>query len=126
MEELEEALKGEVGEEENGSEASLHQSLTSRKLVSMGHFEKTITSLQHEVKGVYDQQVTMAGRFHRDLNNIKSLLKEMISQQQQPVHTGNIMHPMLGAIQVLRNADGGGGCQIFWEKALRRCKVQCY
>ena len=32
----------------------------------------------------------------------------------------------LGAIQVLRNADGGGGCQIFWKKALRRCKVQHY
>ena len=27
---------------------------------------------------------------------------------------------------MLRNADGGGGCQIFWRKALRRCKVQCY
>ena len=24
------------------------------------------------------------------------------------------------------NADGGGGCPIFREKALRRCKVQCY
>ena len=33
---------------------------------------------------------------------------------------------VLGAMQVLRNADGGGGCQIFGEKALRRCKVQCY
>ena len=33
---------------------------------------------------------------------------------------------ILGAIQVLRNADGGGGCQIFREKELRRCKVQCY
>ena len=33
---------------------------------------------------------------------------------------------VLGAIQVLRNADGGGGCQFFWGKALRRCKVQCY
>ena len=32
----------------------------------------------------------------------------------------------LGAIQVLRNADGGGGCLIFWKKALRRCNVQCY
>ena len=32
----------------------------------------------------------------------------------------------LGAIQLLRNADGGGGCQIFLEKVLRRCKVQCY
>ena len=29
-------------------------------------------------------------------------------------------------IQVLGNADGGGGCQIFQKKALRRCKVQCY
>ena len=27
---------------------------------------------------------------------------------------------------MLRNADGGGGCQIFQKKALRRCKVQCY
>ena len=27
---------------------------------------------------------------------------------------------------MLRNADGGGGCQIFRKKALRRCKVQCY
>ena len=33
---------------------------------------------------------------------------------------------LLGAIQVLRNADGGGGCQILWKKALLRCKVQCY
>ena len=32
----------------------------------------------------------------------------------------------LGAIQVLRNADGGGGYQIFRKKALRRCNVQCY
>ena len=32
----------------------------------------------------------------------------------------------IGAIRVLRNANGGGGCQIFWKKALRRCKVQCY
>ena len=32
----------------------------------------------------------------------------------------------IGAIQVLRNADGGGGCLIFWKKALRRCNVQCY
>ena len=31
-----------------------------------------------------------------------------------------------GAIQVLRNADGVGGCQIFRKKALRRCNVQCY
>ena len=32
-----------------------------------------------------------------------------------------------GAIQMLRNADGGGGgCLIFWKKALRRCNVQCY
>ncbi len=30
------------------------------------------------------------------------------------------------APQVLRNAHGGGRCQIFREKALRRCKVQCY
>ena len=27
---------------------------------------------------------------------------------------------------MLRNADGGVGCQIFRKKALRRCKVQCY
>ena len=28
----------------------------------------------------------------------------------------------IGAIQVLRNADGGegGGCLVFWKKALRR------
>ena len=35
--------------------------------------------------------------------------------------------PVKGAIQVLRNTDGGGGgCQIFPKKALRRCKVQRY
>ena len=32
----------------------------------------------------------------------------------------------IGAIQVLRNRDAGGGCLIFWKKALRRCNVQCY
>ena len=37
-----------------------------------------------------------------------------------------LLHSTLGAIQVLRNADGGGGCLIFWKKALRRCNVQCY
>ena len=32
-----------------------------------------------------------------------------------------------GAIQVLRNAvGGGGGCQLSQKKALRRCTVQCY
>ena len=31
-----------------------------------------------------------------------------------------------GAIQVLRNAVGGGGCQLSWKKALRRCTVQRY
>ena len=31
----------------------------------------------------------------------------------------------LGAIQVLRNAvGGGGGCQLSRKKALRRCTVQ--
>ena len=32
----------------------------------------------------------------------------------------------LGAIQVLRNADGVEGCEIFRKNALRRCMVQCY
>ena len=32
---------------------------------------------------------------------------------------------IFGAIQVLRNADGGG-VSNFPEKALRMCKVQCY
>ena len=32
----------------------------------------------------------------------------------------------IGAIQVLRNADGGGGVSTFPEKTLCRCKVQCY
>ena len=27
---------------------------------------------------------------------------------------------------MLHNAGGGGGNQLFREKALRRCKVQCY
>ena len=30
---------------------------------------------------------------------------------------------VMGPIQVLRNADGGGGCLIFWKKALRRCTL---
>ena len=29
-----------------------------------------------------------------------------------------------GAIRVLRNAVGGGGCQLSRKKALRRCTVQ--
>ena len=34
---------------------------------------------------------------------------------------------VIGAIQVLRNADGGGGVyQIFQKKPLQRCKVQRY
>ena len=34
---------------------------------------------------------------------------------------------VLGAIQVIRNANGGGGgCQMFREKALQRYKVQRY
>ena len=36
------------------------------------------------------------------------------------------LHDILGAIQVLRNADGGGGVSDFLEKALRRCNVYCY
>ena len=32
----------------------------------------------------------------------------------------------IGAIQVLRNAEGGGGGHIFQKKVLRRCKVQRY
>ena len=35
-------------------------------------------------------------------------------------------HGVLGAIQVLRNADGGGGCQVFRKIALRRCNIQRY
>ena len=27
---------------------------------------------------------------------------------------------LLGAIQVLRNADGGGGCLIFWKKSVTK------
>ena len=30
------------------------------------------------------------------------------------------IHAPLGAIQVLRNADGGGGCHIFREKSLTK------
>ena len=35
---------------------------------------------------------------------------------------------LLDTIQVIGIADGvgGGGCQIFREKTLRRCNVQCY
>ena len=33
---------------------------------------------------------------------------------------------ILGAIQVLRNADGGRGVSDFLEKTLQRCNVQCY
>ena len=32
----------------------------------------------------------------------------------------------LGAIQVLRNAVGVGGCQLSQKKVLRRCRVQRY
>ena len=32
----------------------------------------------------------------------------------------------IGAIQVLRNADGVGGVRFSGKKVLRRCKVQCY
>ena len=32
----------------------------------------------------------------------------------------------LGGPSVLRNADDGGGCQLFRKKALRRWKIQRY
>ena len=37
-------------------------------------------------------------------------------------------HVILLAIQVLRNADGGGGGGVTFsrKKPLRRCNVQCY
>ena len=38
----------------------------------------------------------------------------------------NCTESTLGAIQVLRHSDGGGGGSYFPEKALRRCNVQCY
>ena len=42
--------------------------------------------------------------------------------------TASMVVVSLGTIQVLRNADGGGGGGVsdFLKKALRRCKVQCY
>ena len=94
LDELEELLRGDGVEDDNDSESSMQQTQTGRKLVSMSHFEKTVASLQTEVKEVYDQQVNMADRFQHDLSSIKSLLKEMIfQQQQQPLHTGDaILH----------------------------------
>ncbi|KAI0229397.1 hypothetical protein LSAT2_020202 [Lamellibrachia satsuma] len=93
LDELEEMLRGDGVEDDNDSESSMQQTQTGRKLVSMSHFEKTVASLQTEVKEVHDQQVNMADRFQHDLSSIKSLLKEMIfqqqQQQQQPLHTGS-------------------------------------
>ena len=43
-----------------------------------------------------------------------------------PESRTELEEPEYGAIQVLRNADGGGECQIFQEKALRRFRVQRY
>ncbi|KAK2177712.1 hypothetical protein NP493_583g02067 [Ridgeia piscesae] len=104
----------ETGDDENGSEASMQQNLTSCK-VTIDHFEKTVASLQSDVKGVHDQQMDMADRFHhdlnsmadrfqhdlnsmadrfqRDLNSIKSLLNKLIFQQQQQEfsHAGDVL-----------------------------------
>ena len=94
LDELVEAQKEEeTGDDENGSEASMQQTLTSRKRVTIGHFEKTVASLQSDIKEVHDQQMDMADRFQHDLNSIKSLLKELIFQQQQQQfsHAGEIM-----------------------------------
>ena len=38
----------------------------------------------------------------------------------------NSNYTIRGPSSVIRNADGGGGCPILRNKALRRCKVQCY
>ena len=93
----------ETVDDENGSEASMQQTLTSCK-VTIGHFEKTVASLQSDVKGVHDQQMdmadrfqhdlnSMADRFQHDLNSIKSLLNKLIFQQQQQQfsHAGEVM-----------------------------------
>ena len=39
------------------------------------------------------------------------------------VESIELMSCRTGAIQVLRDADGGGGFQFLRKKALRRCKV---
>ena len=49
-----------------------------------------------------------------------------LTSPHHPVSQSNTFHFSLGVIQVLRNAGGGGGCLIFWKKALRRCNIQCY
>ena len=84
----------ETGDDENGSEASMQQTSTRPRRVTIGHFEKTVSSLQTDIRGVHDQQMDMADRFQRDLNSIKSLLKELIFQQQQQQqfpHAGEVM-----------------------------------
>ena len=56
-------------------------------------------------------------------------IHEFVPQPKQPKSWQEHHGPLnrLGAIQVLRNADGGGGGVLFsGEKTLRRCNVQCY
>ena len=64
---------------------------------------------------------------HNDKHD--SVAEELICFSSSGVNSFTLSCAYLtkGTIQVLRNADGGGGgCMIFGEKALRRCNVQCY
>ena len=53
-------------------------------------------------------------------------LEAQPEEETKNTHSQPQKHIIVWAIQVLRNADGGRGCKIFREKALRRSKVQCY
>ena len=58
---------------------------------------------------------------------VHHLLLWQVSDWLNPLSLGTMSaSAYIGAVQVVRNADGGGGCLIFWGKALRRCNVQCY
>ena len=86
------------------------------------------TGVAHMINYMHND-CTLMGAFINDpmLDPPKPcVLLSWIYQSAHPLFQSSSSHARYGAIQVLRNADGGGGVKFFGKKALRRCKIQRY
>ena len=63
------------------------------------------------------------------ISSLKALTWLEANIKKQATSRGECMETCRGPFKryvTQMGVGGGGGCQIFWKKALRRCKVQCY